>query len=132
MSFLDLKKSTPCRENDVSNKSSCQDFIDGAVAYANGVDTKIKGHTSEPFRVTNKHAGEALQSKKLSDNSKKTHDQLSDLKCSNVTFSFTSKSREELKDIAARTGISKSRLLRILIHDQYHSQDTWLYSQQIK
>lgn len=53
-------------------------------------------------------------------------------KCKNATFSLTSQSSQELSQMSKRTGISKSRLLRILIHDQYFSDDQWLLLQDIK
>jgi hypothetical protein len=53
-------------------------------------------------------------------------------KTKNATFSLTSQSQAELMTISKRTGICKSRLLRILIHDQYYSDDQWLFNQGIK
>ncbi|MFC4700304.1 hypothetical protein ACFO4O_09065 [Glaciecola siphonariae] len=53
-------------------------------------------------------------------------------KTKNATFSLTAQSHHELMTISKRTGVCKSRLLRILIHDQYYSDDQWLYNQAIK
>jgi hypothetical protein len=53
-------------------------------------------------------------------------------KTKNATFSLTLESSHELSCISKRTGICKSRLLRLLVHDQYYSDDQWLYAQLIK
>lgn len=53
-------------------------------------------------------------------------------KTKNATFSLTPQSVKELKGISKRTGICKSRLLRLLVHDQYFSDDQWLFGQGIK
>ncbi|WP_395344758.1 ribbon-helix-helix domain-containing protein [Ningiella sp. W23] len=50
----------------------------------------------------------------------------------NATFSLTEQSTNELQTISKRTGICKSRLLRLLVHDQYYSDDQWLFQQSIK
>lgn len=53
-------------------------------------------------------------------------------KTKNATFSLTQESAHELLCISKRTGICKSRLLRLLVHDQYYSDDQWLFGQLIK
>jgi hypothetical protein len=53
-------------------------------------------------------------------------------KTKNATFSLTLDSAHELMCISKRTGICKSRLLRLLVHDQYYSDDQWLFGQLIK
>lgn len=53
-------------------------------------------------------------------------------KTKNATFSLTLESAHELLCISKRTGICKSRLLRLLVHDQYYSDDQWLFGQLIK
>nr|WP_136250344.1 hypothetical protein [Ningiella ruwaisensis] len=53
-------------------------------------------------------------------------------KTKNATFSLTPQSQSELQSISKRTGICKSRLLRILVHDQYYSDDQWLFNQSLK
>jgi hypothetical protein len=50
----------------------------------------------------------------------------------NATFSLTPQASTELTTISKRTGVCKSRLLRLLIHDQYYSDDQWLFNQAIK
>lgn len=53
-------------------------------------------------------------------------------KTKNATFSITASSAKELASISKRTGICKSRLIRLLVHDQYCSDDQWLFGQAIK
>ncbi|WP_371194251.1 hypothetical protein [Glaciecola sp. SC05] len=53
-------------------------------------------------------------------------------KTKNATFSLTQQSAKELSGISKRTGICKSRLLRLLVHDQYYSDDQWLFGQGLK
>lgn len=50
----------------------------------------------------------------------------------NATFSLTQQSASELANISKRTGICKSRLLRLLVHDQHYSDDQWLFTQGLK
>lgn len=53
-------------------------------------------------------------------------------KTKNATFSLTYESLDELGVICKRTGICKSRLIRLLVHDQFYSDDQWLFGQGIK
>ncbi|MBT1450498.1 ribbon-helix-helix domain-containing protein [Glaciecola sp. XM2] len=79
-----------------------ESFIDGAQTYAFGLDSKREPRANK------------------------------DSKTKNATFSLTPESLDELMSISKRTGICKSRLLRLLVHDQFYSDDQWLYGQAIK
>jgi hypothetical protein len=102
MSLRDLKKST-------------QSSNDGINISAIDIDNFIEGAHTYAYGLQRK-----------SDVSQKGG------KTKNATFSLTEQSQNELMTISKRTGVCKSRLLRILIHDQYFSDDQWLYNQALK
>jgi len=77
-------------------------FIDGAQTYAYGI-----GGTKSGF---DESAG----------------------KTKNATFSITQQCAKELTAISKRTGICKSRLVRLLVHDQHQNDDQWLFNQRLK
>jgi predicted DNA-binding protein len=95
MSFSSLKKST----HSVRPKLVTVDqFIDDAVSYANG--TNVKPITSNLLKVVAEAANEKAKTMKR------------------ATFTLNEATIDGLAELSENTGISKSRILRILVQQQ--------------
>ncbi len=97
MSLCSLRKSQP------SAKPVCvsvNDFIDQANDYAHGVRTPRQNISTEQALAFNHKSSAAGKMKKL------------------ATFSLSEDAIRQLTALSARTGISRSRLIRILIAQQ--------------
>ena len=90
MSFSSLKKST---QLDRPRLVTADQFIDDAVSYASGVRS---GLTKKERLMVVPHAVNV------------------DTKMKRATFTLSSETIDNLADVAKRTGISKSRIIRIL------------------
>lgn len=102
MSFSNLKKST---QSVSASKISVDQFIEGAIRYSNGIVEMGETSKKEPS---------LLKLKSLRPSMKK------------ATFTFDERTISNLCTLSKETGICKSRILRILVQQQYIQDDNQL------
>lgn len=96
MSFLSLKKST---QSDKTTFATVDQFIEDAVAYANGIN------------------GISVSESLLKLEPKNDCKNIEKMK--NATFTLNQATTNALNELSEKTGISKSRIIRILVQNHY-------------
>ena len=116
MSLADLKKQPSIKPQ---RKFTVDEFIDDAANYAIGDPQVVSTNKFNTSVNADLQAQAQLLSKKIAESVEETHDK----PFKHATFTLSEETILQLNELAEKTKIAKSRLLRILVNNFYYEDN---------